>query len=78
VVAVDLDADAGKAAADEVGGAFVPATSPTSDGRARCSTASPTLRPVDIAFNNAGISPPDDDSILDTGLDAWDGCSGST
>ena len=27
---------------------------------------------VDIAFNNAGISPPDDDSILDTGLDAWD------
>ena len=29
------------------------------------------VRPVDIAFNNAGISPPDDDSILDTGLDAW-------
>jgi len=27
---------------------------------------------VDIAFNNAGISPPDDDSILDTGLDAWE------
>ncbi len=26
---------------------------------------------VDIAFNNAGISPPDDDSILDTGLAAW-------
>ena len=26
---------------------------------------------VDIAFNNAGISPPDDDSILETGLDAW-------
>ena len=26
---------------------------------------------VDIAFNNAGISPPDDDSILVTGLDAW-------
>lgn len=27
---------------------------------------------VDIAFNNAGISPPDDDSILDTGLETWD------
>nr|WP_020523427.1 3-oxoacyl-ACP reductase [Catelliglobosispora koreensis] len=27
---------------------------------------------VDIAFNNAGISPPDDDSILDTGLEAWE------
>ena len=26
---------------------------------------------VDIAFNNAGISPPDDDSILVTGIDAW-------
>jgi NAD(P)-dependent dehydrogenase (short-subunit alcohol dehydrogenase family) len=26
---------------------------------------------VDVAFNNAGISPPDDDSILVTGLDAW-------
>jgi len=26
---------------------------------------------VDIAFNNAGISPPDDDSILDTELEAW-------
>ena len=33
---------------------------------------------VDIAFNNAGISPPDDDSILATGLDAWDRVSGST
>ncbi|MEV6968820.1 3-oxoacyl-ACP reductase [Hamadaea sp. NPDC051192] len=27
---------------------------------------------VDVAFHNAGISPPDDDSILDTGLDAWE------
>jgi NAD(P)-dependent dehydrogenase (short-subunit alcohol dehydrogenase family) len=26
---------------------------------------------LDIAFNNAGISPPEDDSILDTDLDAW-------
>ncbi|MEO9180726.1 MAG: 3-oxoacyl-ACP reductase [Acidimicrobiales bacterium] len=26
---------------------------------------------VDILFNNAGISPADDDSILTTGLDAW-------
>ena len=28
------------------------------------------VRAVDIAFNNAGISPPDDDSILDTELEA--------
>jgi NAD(P)-dependent dehydrogenase (short-subunit alcohol dehydrogenase family) len=26
---------------------------------------------VDVSFHNAGISPPDDDSILTTGLDAW-------
>ncbi len=34
-------------------------------------TAKDTYGAVDIAFNNAGISPPDDDSILDTDLDAW-------
>jgi NAD(P)-dependent dehydrogenase (short-subunit alcohol dehydrogenase family) len=33
--------------------------------------AKDTWGSVDIAFNNAGISPPDDDSILDTDLDAW-------
>jgi len=26
---------------------------------------------VDVLFNNAGISPPDDASVLDTSLDAW-------
>ena len=26
---------------------------------------------IDISFHNAGISPTDDDSILDTGLDVW-------
>src|SRR6202035_2763850 len=26
---------------------------------------------IDVAFNNAGISPPDDDSILATGIEAW-------
>jgi NAD(P)-dependent dehydrogenase (short-subunit alcohol dehydrogenase family) len=31
-----------------------------------------TYNRIDIAFNNAGISPPDDDSILITGLDAWE------
>ena len=34
-------------------------------------TAKDTYGSVDIAFNNAGISPPEDDSILDTNLDAW-------
>ncbi|MDZ5663454.1 3-oxoacyl-ACP reductase [Nocardioides sp. zg-1308] len=34
-------------------------------------TAQDTYGSVDIAFNNAGISPPEDDSILDTDLEAW-------
>jgi NAD(P)-dependent dehydrogenase (short-subunit alcohol dehydrogenase family) len=34
-------------------------------------TAKSAYGSVDIAFNNAGISPPDDDSILTTELDAW-------
>ena len=34
-------------------------------------TAKDVYGSVDIAFNNAGISPPQDDSILDTDLEAW-------
>jgi NAD(P)-dependent dehydrogenase (short-subunit alcohol dehydrogenase family) len=34
-------------------------------------TAFDTYGRIDIAFNNAGISPPDDDSILTTGVEAW-------
>jgi NAD(P)-dependent dehydrogenase (short-subunit alcohol dehydrogenase family) len=49
------------------------ATSPTRP-TSTTSSRSPhdTYGRIDIAFNNAGISPPDDDSILDTDLDAWD------
>ena len=34
-------------------------------------TAKDTYGSVDSAFNNAGIAPPEDDSILDTDLEAW-------
>ncbi len=34
-------------------------------------TAKDAFGSVDIAFNNAGISPPQDDSILDTDLETW-------
>ncbi len=34
-------------------------------------TAKDTWGSVDVAFNNAGISPPEDDSILDTDLEVW-------
>ncbi|MEV0849140.1 3-oxoacyl-ACP reductase [Streptomyces sp. NPDC049954] len=72
VVCADIDGDSGKAAAEEVDGTFVrvDVTAPEQvDALFR--TAFDTYGSVDIAFNNAGISPPEDDSILDTGLDAW-------
>src|ERR1700761_9046118 len=33
--------------------------------------AAAELGPIDVLFNNAGISPPDDASVLDTSLEAW-------
>jgi NAD(P)-dependent dehydrogenase (short-subunit alcohol dehydrogenase family) len=72
VVIGDVDPVAGKTAADEVGGLFVP-TDVTSEADIEdlFKTAFDTYGSVDVAFNNAGISPPDDDSILVTGIDAW-------
>ncbi|MEV5963320.1 3-oxoacyl-ACP reductase [Kribbella sp. NPDC051952] len=72
VVIGDLDPAAGKAAADEVGGLFV-ATDVTDPVGVEnlFQQAFDSFGSVDIAFNNAGISPPDDASILDTGLEAW-------
>ncbi|HEY0402424.1 MAG TPA: 3-oxoacyl-ACP reductase [Blastococcus sp.] len=72
VVIGDVGDDAGEAAAAEVGGLYVRAdvTDPDQVG-ALFQRAVDTFGGLDIAFNNAGISPPDDDSILTTGLDAW-------
>ncbi|MEV6234850.1 3-oxoacyl-ACP reductase [Saccharopolyspora shandongensis] len=72
VVVADVDPDTGKRAAEEVGGLFV--QTDVTDGEAverLFATADAEFGSVDIAFNNAGISPPDDDSILDTGIEAW-------
>jgi NAD(P)-dependent dehydrogenase (short-subunit alcohol dehydrogenase family) len=72
VVIGDLDPAAGKAAADEVGGLFVAVDVTDEAGVENLfRQAYDTFGSVDIAFNNAGISPPNDASILDTGLEAW-------
>jgi NAD(P)-dependent dehydrogenase (short-subunit alcohol dehydrogenase family) len=72
VVVADLDEAAGSAAAKEVDGTFVRADVTSADDVERLyRTAHDTYGSVDVAFNNAGISPPDDDSILATGIDAW-------
>ena len=73
VVCVDIDERAGKAAADEVAGEFVACdVSDETAVRELFDGVAERHGSVDIAFNNAGISPPDDDSILVTGLDAWE------
>jgi NAD(P)-dependent dehydrogenase (short-subunit alcohol dehydrogenase family) len=72
VVVGDLDTTGGSVAAQEVDGLFVEVD--VTDEQAvgnLFATAHATWGSVDIAFNNAGISPPDDDSILETGVDAW-------
>ena len=72
IVIGDVDPTSGEAAAAEVDGIFV-MTDVTSaeDVATMFRTAKESYGSIDIAFNNAGISPPDDDSILETGIDAW-------
>ena len=72
VVAVDIDDAAGEKAAAQVDGLYVHAdVTSEADVAAAFGAALEAYGSVDVAFNNAGISPPDDDSILDTSLDAW-------
>jgi NAD(P)-dependent dehydrogenase (short-subunit alcohol dehydrogenase family) len=72
VVIGDLDETQGPRVADEVAGTFVRTDVVSKeDVDALFRTAKETYGSVDIAFNNAGISPPEDVSILDTDLDAW-------
>jgi NAD(P)-dependent dehydrogenase (short-subunit alcohol dehydrogenase family) len=72
VVIGDLDDAKGAEVAQEVGGTFVHVdVTEQEQVDALFKTARDTYGSVDIAFNNAGISPPEDDSILDTDLEAW-------
>jgi NAD(P)-dependent dehydrogenase (short-subunit alcohol dehydrogenase family) len=72
VVIGDLDTDAGPRIASEVEGLFVAVNVTDKDQvDTLFATTKATYGRVDIAFNNAGISPPDDDSILTTELEAW-------
>ncbi|MFC0862942.1 3-oxoacyl-ACP reductase [Sphaerimonospora cavernae] len=72
VVAVDLDEVTGAKVAEEVGGLYVKAdVADENDVTRMYQAAFDTYGRIDIAFNNAGISPPEDVSILDTGIEAW-------
>lgn len=72
VVVADVDETAGKTAADELDGLFVKVdVTGEEDVEALYRTVHGIYGRIDVAFNNAGIAPPDDDSILETGLEAW-------
>jgi NAD(P)-dependent dehydrogenase (short-subunit alcohol dehydrogenase family) len=72
VVIGDLDPVSGEAAATEVGGLFIPVNVADEDQVNHLfDEAARVYGSVDIAFNNAGISPADDDSIETTELPAW-------
>jgi NAD(P)-dependent dehydrogenase (short-subunit alcohol dehydrogenase family) len=72
IVAVDIDERAGKAAADETGGQFIACdVANETDVKRLFDDVAAEFGRIDIAFNNAGISPTDDDSILTTGIDVW-------
>jgi len=73
VVGVDLNTDAIETLAKETGGAAI-TCDVTEEGavEAMFDQVVADHGRVDIAFNNAGISPPEDASILETGLEVWD------
>ena len=72
IVIGDIDEQTGKAAADELGGLFVPVeVSDQFSVNSLYDTAARKYGSIDIAVNNAGISPPDDDLIENTELPAW-------
>jgi NAD(P)-dependent dehydrogenase (short-subunit alcohol dehydrogenase family) len=76
VVIGDIDDDRGKELVDDLGGpdtaTYVHVDVTDKDEVDNLfATAKNSYGSVDIAFNNAGISPPEDDSILETDLDAW-------
>ena len=72
VVCADLHEATGRAAAEEVGGTFVPvdvASEPAVE--AMFAAAVDAYGGLDVSFHNAGISPPEDASILETDLETW-------
>ncbi len=73
VVVADLAREAGTALAAEVGGLFVEVDVASEESvKAMYDEVVAAYGGLDVIFNNAGISPPEDDSILTTDLGAWE------
>jgi NAD(P)-dependent dehydrogenase (short-subunit alcohol dehydrogenase family) len=74
VCVTDLNRDAGEAAAGECRDAFF-CSADVSDPTAVQAMYAETVRRwggIDVLYNNAGVMPADDSSILETEPDAWD------
>ena len=72
VVIGDVDTARGKEVADELHGLYVDCDVTDADQVAGLfAAAHEQFGSIDVAFNNAGINPPDDSSILDTGIESW-------
>ncbi|MDQ2706822.1 MAG: 3-oxoacyl-ACP reductase [Actinomycetota bacterium] len=72
VVCVDIDSTTAGSAAGEVDGLAITADVTDSDDVVRIyAETHERYGRIDVALHNAGISPPEDDSILTTGLAAW-------
>jgi NAD(P)-dependent dehydrogenase (short-subunit alcohol dehydrogenase family) len=72
VVIADIDERTGTVAAEEVSGLYVPVdVSDEASVNSLFDLVASSYGSVDIAVNNAGISPPDDDLIENTELPAW-------
>jgi NAD(P)-dependent dehydrogenase (short-subunit alcohol dehydrogenase family) len=73
VCIVDLADEPGQEAASEIEGLYIHAdVTDEGDVQRMYRETAERFGGIDVLFNNAGISPPDDDSILETGLEAWE------
>jgi NAD(P)-dependent dehydrogenase (short-subunit alcohol dehydrogenase family) len=74
VCAADIDGEAAEQVASEAGDALAVQVD-VGDGasvQAMYAATAERFGGIDVLYNNAGISPADDDSILETEEDAWD------
>ena len=73
VCVADVDGDAGEQTASEARDAFFFECDVSNEANVEALYAAAIERygGIDVLFNNAGISPTDDGSVLDTSLEAW-------